>query len=766
MVAPAVKGPKKPDDVASLVVSFLQGIYKDNPTGLGVKDFQKKFPDICQESETWWLDYGYQTMKEALEAISPTHVVLKFNTQFQTWFVSLNPRSPKIDKDIMELILGQRAKPKKKRPMQSRPNRALASFNMNRQWAGKPSYNQSQYNNRRLNQGRNDSFIYSKPPEPARLSAYSRPSYSNANSFAAPYDPRASRGYSSSTSITRPSLPPQGPLRSPTTTQPSQAFRPSSQTPSKSAPYSGTSHNSSTRSTSPPRHVPPQPSPPAAAEPIVRRRDKDRTTTKTVDKIPDDEQTIARKSHIRQRLVFLLTRRHSEVKLLHLKNLYSHEFQEELNPEEFGYKSIAELVKDPQISVAIKLNVKSPAITISMRDSTPPNGKENVNTEATCADDNCNGLTKYQKKVDAIEPFNLKSMYNSLEPLKESTDSYLNMSSPCEEVIKYKTLRIVFKSPGSALPLDDWEMKYEQETRLRIRARDFGYKTTLEFFKALQEDAPIRVDLNDNSDFIAHIVREDLQNWVNAQLTKGLYRSMMAMDSLYEIVAMPDDLYSYNKLDDLIQADCHPISILSAKDYESMWIRLKEAKHIEAFLSIEASMTCYEDYKQKGLLKVPLQYVKPGFPCAVHDPSQKRWCRGLVLKAPDTVDKNYMIEVLLVDYGVTKQVAISEMLCILKTHQSREIGPIYSRLLGVVDKGMPTKSISTKAHSRMVLQEYTNPPVKLACKVVRRIAQTDIIPKHMPRYIAEISLFDTRRSEDVIIADLINVDGDSPDAAK
>lgn len=760
----------KPDEVACLVVSFLQGIYKDNPNGINVKEFTVKFPEICGEDSDWYKDYGYPSLKAALQAIEPEHVNLTHNKATNVWFVCLNPRSSKIDKDIMNLILGQRAKPKKRRNVQNRPNRALASFSMNRQWASKPSYNQSQYNNRRLNQERNDSFIYSKGPEPARPSLYNnnRHSYSNSNSGASPYDPRAGRSHSSVQNLSRPSPPPQGPLRSPTTPQPpNQTFRQSSQPVS----WSGTLSNKETSRTSPPRQA--QPSQPVV-EPIVRRKDKDYTTTKTVEKIPDDEQTIIKKNYIRQRLVFLLTRKHSEIKLLHLKNLYQYEFEEDLNPGEFGFKSIADLMKDPLISSHIKLNVKSPSITISMRNSTPSNGKENVNTEATCAESNCNGLTKDQKKMDAIDPFNLQNMTNSLEqfiePLKESTNSIENMATKCEDVVKYKILRIVFKSPSSLLPLDDWETKYEQETRLRIRARDFGYKTNLEFFKALQEDMPISVYYDDTNHYVATVVTEDLQNWVSGQLNRGYYKAMMSMDSLYEIVAMPDDLYTYNKLgDDLIEPNrqtskeikFHPVSILSAKDYESMWIRIKDAKNIESFLSIEASMTCYEDYKRKGLLKVPLQYVMPGFPCAVFDPAQRRWCRGMVLKSPETVDKNYMIEVLLVDYGITKQVAISEMLCILKNHQSCQVGPIYSRLLGVIDRGQ-----QGKAHSRMVLQEYTNPPVKLACDFRRKIKLTDSMTKHMPRYIAEICLCDTRRNEDVIIADLINVDGDSPDANK
>lgn len=784
--------PDHKDELAALVVSFLQQSYKDTPEGFTIRDFERLFPERVGEEKDWYKNYGCKNILHALENIQE-HVFVKPNSRGT--MVSLNLKSNKIDKDLLALIVGQKSTGKKRRPTYNRPSRAVASFSLNRQYSSskpKNSWNSQFSTSRRLNQDhRADSYMIKRAPEPVRPSVYSNNNYSSNNSSsirpAAPYDPRAASRISNSSPITGNLSQPRYPTATPPpkpysgSQQPQQNNFQSPQPPKPQPPFQSQQQQQQQQPQQQQQQQQPLKTPPKLAngasvqqqplplgsEPIFRRKDRDNSSSKASSEISEDPKLTQKKSYLRQRLVFLLTKKHAEIKIVHLKDLYKIEFDETLNQENYGYKSIHELLKDPSISPSIKVNAKAPHMTISIRDRTALDGKENLNSELNGwannnATINCNELTKSQAKVDAIEPFNLKNMLNTLEPLSELTKPgpmYSKIDDKINDIVKYKTIRIVFTSPNGTLPLEEWEARYEQESRLRLRVREFGFKTSLEFFKSLAKETPLKISLNANDEWIAIIDMVSLMDWVNQELSQGHYKAIMAMDSLYEIVALPNDLYTYKNVDELINICC-PVSILSAKRSSSMWIQIREAKKIEEHLSIEASMTCYEDYKNKGLLSAPKWFIHTGFPCAVYDPSQQRWCRGLILKAPNSIDKNYEVEVLLVDYAITRTVPVSDILCLLKNHLRRPVGPIHCRLLNVNDK-----ELTIRTRAKMILQEYTNPPVTLACKFVRKVPQedqTNQASKYLPRDSAEVCLIDTRR-EDLILAELITSnDGDSP----
>jgi len=713
-------------EIRALVLGFLQQSLKENPYGFSVADFERFFPEKCEEPRDWYKRYKLKSTLEALECIKED-INLTFNHRANTHFVSLNMKSDKVDPHLIDLITNQKSSSKKtsRRPS----SRALASFSLNRQYSG--PHSRSGYNSR-LNHGQQyrgeNSFIKKSSPPlvSSRPSIYAKPLPTS--SWMASGDPR-NRGSSASM------VPPQ--IKTPT---PSQAnLKPS---------------------------VPQTRPPSVTSQPVPRFTSsvqQPEPTSKVKDKEQDEDPTLVQKKiYLRQRILSLLTRKFSEIKLLHLNSVYSIEYSENIDPAAYGHKNFTNLMQDSHLSEHIQINYKPPFVTVSARKRAQLEGKENVasrqgnSTDSSTMNntsDKSNKISTTEAKFEAVDTFNLKTMIQSLEPLGSVKEPQPN-NLEIEDTVKYRTVRMIFKSPGSSLKLEDWLVKFEQESRVRIRISDYGCRTLLEFFKRLAKDLPIDVQLNRDDEWVAVADIGSLSEWLNKKLLDGHYRAVTSIESRYEQIAFPNDTYTYTESKDLMSAEYHPAFILSVKRSNSLWIQLRTPRKIEEHLSVEASMTCYEGYSGMSLLKVPKAFVKPGFPCAVFESTQQRWCRALILKASPTIEQNEEVTALLVDYGITRSYAISQLSCLVRKHLKLPVGPIYSRLSGIRDEC----SLSLQQRAKMILQEYTSPPVTLACKFLAAIPSQE--PDYLPRSCFEVKLVDTRHGKDCNLSDDINLPRD------
>lgn len=700
------------DELASLVVSFLQGSLKENPSGFSVREFERQFPEKSDEPRDWYKRYKVPNTLGALELIKE-HVIVAHDNYHGGSFVKLNPRSPLVDRHLVDLIVHQKESNKKRRAP-SRPSqsdRARASFALNRQYANhRYDGTASRLNQSNLyrHQNSHNSRLPPTPPTP-RPTIYER---DEPQTRAAPGDPRA-----------RSFVPPQ--IKPP-------------------RPSSISSHKTSTSSQS---TTTPAPSPtikPSIQSPCVKQQDTQ-----------DDPGLYQRKLYVRQRIVSMLNRRCPEIKLLHVARLYQAEYDENLDPASLGHKNLSGLFTDPVMKEQIELGFRVPFYFIYAKAT---NGKENVaqnGSSGKSPDDDQPAephvvRTYSRHKLEAIDPFNVKTMLMSLQPITNIKEPDLK-DKPVEDAVKYKTLRIIFRSANHRLKLDDWERKYEQESRLKIRIRDYGFKTLLEFFKHLALEMPIKIRLDKNDDWYAELELEQLSVWLESQMEHEHYKAMWVMDSNYELAALPTDTYNFVGTNDLKPSNNYdPVMILSVTDATHMWIQMRTPKKIEEHLCIESGMTCYEDYKKQGLFMVHDYFIRPGFPCAVFEESQQRWCRALLIKTPPLpVQGNDEVTALLVDYGLVRKYPIERLTCLMKQHLRLPVGLIYSTLAGI------SRTEKAERLARIVLTEYTSPPVTLACKVVGVLQANE--PKYLPSTLFEISLVDTRHGEDNNLAEEINL---------
>lgn len=696
------------DELASLVVGFLQQSLKENPSGFSLREFDRVFPERTDEPRDWYKRYKKSSTLGALELIKD-HVILSHDPHFGGNFIQLNPKSSKVDKHLVDLIVNQKTSTKKRRgsgrPSQS--DRARASFALNRQYSN--DRREGSYRSR-LNQShllRHENNYSNRPtPPPPRQTIYEDPA-----TRAAPGDPRASRNF----------VPPQ--------------IKPS-------RPSSIPSHKTTTTSRSTPTTAPSATVKPSVQSPAPKPQD-----------VQEDPGVYQRKLHVRQRILSMLTRRYSEIKLLHLANLYHLEYAENLDPASLGHKNLSGLFTDPVMKEQIELGFRVPFHFIYAK---AINGKENVAQNGSAGKSQDDQPVKphvirtYSRhKLEAIDPFNVKTMLLSLQPIKDIKEPDLKHKS-VEDAIKYKTLRIIFRSENHRMKLDDWERKFEQESRLKIRIRDYGFKTLLEFFKHLAQEMPIKIRLDKNDNWYAELELDNLSNWLHQQMAQEHYKVMWVMDSNYELAALPTDNYNFVGTKDLTPSeDYYPVMILSVSETNLMWIQMRTPRKIEEHLCIESGLTCYEDYKKQGLFKVHDYFIRPGFPCAVFEESQQRWCRALILRSPELpVQDNDEVIALLVDYGLVRRYPIERLSCLMKQHLRLPVGLIYSKLAGV------SGSERAERLARIILTEYTSPPVTLACRFVGALESNE--PKYLPNVLFEVTLVDTRHGKDSNLAEEIN----------
>lgn len=729
------------NDIKALVASFLTSKLKESPNGVSLEEFVKRFPTDADEPEDWFRRAGKKQPLEALQLVGDPVIVTQNNGRV---YISLNQRSELVDRHMADLVSNQKSSAKRRRgPAPARPHylRARDSFDMNRRYSNSSS--NDRHMRARLNYGdhpsRNDNYNNRSRPSPVTPPYYSNNSthfsWGNDSGRSAPGDPRSRASASNMMPPPmRPSIPNSSgpsPARQSVALPTAQFSRPES---------SRSSHQNSTAS-----------------------------VQKSHTREPDDPTLDSKKSAVRKRLLVLLTQKYRDVKLLYLNQLFEMEYKERIDPVALGHKTLTTLLQDPYFNEYIKITQVGPLLSVSARNMT--DGKENIatnngnlmsglidssqntndkNSEALA--DRSNHPTSLREKFRAIRPFNLETMLQSLEPLRDVKEIPLG-NNEVVDCIKYRTMRIIFKSqnPKLTLRLDDWEMKYQQEwnCKSKIQIRDFGHRTLLEFFKYLATQLPIKIRLNNNDEWIAVGDYEKLSSWLKKKMDEGAYRAITAIDAKYEQVAFPNEKYNYSELKDLPNQDYYPVIVMSVKMPFKFWVQIRTQKRVEDHLSIESSLVCYEDYKRKGFFSVPDQFVKPGFPCVAYDVMQQRWCRAIVLKVNDMKDDNTdCITAFLVDYAITKSFSRSQLLCILKSHLKRPVGLLYAQLYNVPEE-------STTA--RRILQEYTSPPVTLACKIIESlgVVKGDNNPS-LPRCCYSVTLIDTRQGKDCNIADDIN----------
>lgn len=691
------------NELQALVVSFLQQGLKDYPYGYSLSEFERIFPERMDEENDWYKRYNKRNLMEALESIQE-YIKVYYSQRSQQTFISLNLRSDKVDKHLVDLITNQRSSNKKRR--HGRPSasaKALSSFSLNRQYGSsnynrRPSYNSTRLNHRQDSHAQDSRLTQEVPTPPAktlRPSIYSK-TFVPDRARVSTADPRVK---SSAASMKPPQVP----------------------TYSKHSPSTPSAPSPITSNIPVKRLIPPKPS----VETIPKSTE-------------EDPVLVQKKSYLRQRIMSLLTRKFSEIKILHLNGLYQLEFEESIDPVALGHKGLTNLLQDPILSEYIQINHKAPFSTVSARKRTAE--KENVQVEK-----------KPSSKFETSDPFDIRSLKQSLEMAKATEQPLGDLA--IDETVKFKTLRLIFKSENSTLVINEWEERFYKESnnRLKVGYREYGFRDPLEFFQKLATELPINIMPNRQNQWVATVDFDILSDWLHEKLLAGRYRAITSIEARYELVGYPDDSYFYTDVKSLISETFQPVNILSIRSKDNtIWVALRVPKKIEEHLCVESSMTCYERQKDEDHMVVPKYFVKPGLPCAVYDNTQQRWCRALILKAPDNPERDHEITVLLVDYGVIRLCRISGLKGLLKTHLALPVGPILTRLSGVKD---PT-DFGVQHKARMVLQEYTSPPVTLACKFHIPIETNN--PSYLPKYCTEVVLFDTRHGNDCNLADAIN----------
>lgn len=740
------------EELESLVVSYLQSLLNEYPWGVPLAYFERTFAEKTEEARDWYTRFKARNTLQALQSI-PNAVNISNDNRTNGIIVSINKTSDKADPLLIDLIIGQKSSSKRKRPNASRATsqRVRDSFDLNR--------NSGRTNGFQPRIGSQPSGAYggsrysSQPPTarrpPPESNRSTRPP-SHDTSRSGSLDPRLRQASQGTPTQTRhAATPPIQPL------QPSQQF------------YSNQQSYPSPQNTSQRLFTPPKTSLPGInTHSLPRHSPVASATNQTSQKTPPEPQrrpaTIdpnleSKRTSLRQRLIQLLMMKSAEVKLLYLPYLYNDHYQEELDPKEYGHNSISTLLQDPFFSDYFKIDYKEVYSTVSLKIVGVNDGPvAPVNGNATGAQRNSSGpfgdhsrsMTDLQKKFNAIDTFSTSTMIKSLEPLP--TLKPVLGRNQIEEIILYRTMRLILTSKNQCLKLDEWERKYQQTWNYnnRIKISDYGCRTLLEFFKCLATELPIKTHLVDD-EWVAKSSVEAIKDWINTKLAQGKYKVLIVMDPKYDQVAYPGETYP---LQDTIGLDqeYYPVVIL-AVNRDRIWLQIRNQTRIKDHLTIETSLTCYEDHKKRDYFKVCPALVKVGFPCVAYDEIQQRWCRAMIIDVPKAVEENNIVTVFLVDYALKRKVSTSQLSCILKNHLKHPVGLVYAQLHGIDNDKV---DLATR-----MLKEYTSPPATLACKIVaskpKPRDEVDTIWS-LKKDIKTVILVDTRQGKDCNLADAIN----------
>lgn len=389
------------EELVAMVVGFLQKRIKENPNGMFLADFEHFFPIVMEETKDWYKRYK---VKNALEALKAVPEVAKVVIQNGNAHISLNKKSDKVDSSLLSLISEERNTKKSSRRPSSR---AAQSFGLNRTRTNNFKSNSYQY---RLNHGQQYRYdnlwqTSKSTSTPSRTQTLYNGSPGNSSRMAAG-DPRNRSSF----------VPPQVKTSSQASSISTSHYRSDNKSQSQAQSQNQSSYSSSqngrnrqTQSNSlPTQPLKPQQisSIPIPVKPIVEKAVEE-----------EDLATKVKKIYLRQRILSLLKSKFSEIKILFLSSLYQLEYDEKIDPKALGHPNLTTLLLDPQIKPYIQINFKTPFVTISAKHRGDTNSEPASNPAAPAV----NGTTKLakQEKLDAMDPFNIRTMMESLDPIGE-----------------------------------------------------------------------------------------------------------------------------------------------------------------------------------------------------------------------------------------------------------------------------------------------------------------------------------------------------------
>lgn len=765
-------------ELQALILAFLQQSLNDFPIGMTLRDFERHFPEKSDESQDWYKRYNCRDTVQALRLVPQ---VAKLTTGYGNQLkIELNTASKLHDTHLTDMVKGQKAKPRKNKARGARPmpcslNRRPQPGNFRRPIPGPYSRRPmpSAFNNSNTNW-----------PTKEQQSNNNRQSTTQTNSsFNSTTQSSTSEAFRTRTTPPESAFDSWGkpeviakPKAAPEVAKPKSAPEVVGAKPAPGA-FSAAKPQQALASAHASAHSHIKPSQFVSENNNIRREE-----APIIPKKPAPKDSTEHKEWLRQKIVDLFTRLSSEIKLLFLPSIYQTEYEEPLDPTEYGYSRITALFEDPILSKDIVINYKQPYTTISSRLKLRPDGKENringsspTSHNSTKTSNNHESLASLSQDnsidspFEAIDPFNLKIMQQSLQksfvPIKEKKINII----PIDEEIKYKTFRMIMTSK-IPLEIDKWQNNFEYQTKLSIRVSYYGFSNSEDFFKELVKDMPIKIERNHQGRLIATMTsQKDVTDWLNSKMAKNEYKSIYVLCDKYELIANPKDHFTFRRISPEMQTSGYiPVILCSAKNPSHIWLKLHTERLVEDQLFIESSMCAYQDYtvyntttKSTMLPGMPRFFVKVGLPCSVYDQHLNKWCRAIIVSIVESAQQNQDVDfmkvnLLLVDYGVErKNVPVKQLHCLLKDHMRVAVIPIQCHLEGVKPVVEEESEVQGEwsGRAKVILQEYVNPPSLLACRFIseREAKEKISVDAHLPLTSWGVELCDTRGDEDCFL---------------
>lgn len=396
--------PDDVDELRALVVGFLQQSIKDNPNGFALEQFERIFPDRCDEPRDWYKRYGKSNALDALKCIVGDSISVRPSRG--TYQISLIVSGSGVDKDLLSLIVGQKTSSKKSSRGRGR-YQSFVALNQIRSHRTTPS----QFRPRR-NSPDNSCYYNDRRPSSASIGP-PRPQPTSYNSMSqnrsGPYssDPRRLSQLQSSSLMTSEArsqsvigsqnIQPQVTSRSPSTSTTSPSNITSLKWQSPSTTVSPQQQSISTKQSTNDSQV-------LRTINLVNQNFQEPSSTpKNVTRIDSNPEVERKKDILAQRISRLMSTRTNDLKLLHLSSLYKLEFEEEIKAQDYGYNSLTELLRDPVLTKQFEINCHAPFF--SLRRRLP-------GSETSCQEE---AISSNLSKVTVADPFNLKKMISSLQ---------------------------------------------------------------------------------------------------------------------------------------------------------------------------------------------------------------------------------------------------------------------------------------------------------------------------------------------------------------
>lgn len=691
-------------EIRGIVTSFLQTKLNEKRS-FTIAEFDRLFPTVCDEDYDWYKRFGKSNSLECIQLVSDAVNISYYNGIPN---ISLNLASKTLDNHLVDLITHQKTS-NKKRPT----SRAKSSFSLNRRFDNQRN-NYHSFSNQN-NYSRNNSNNRSSQPPPAQgnsqenKSGYFREAPHAANRRTTNSNGQSQNYNNNSDWTTQTQAQPIKTNLDPRLSQ--QQSLDNGIKPLVTHNSNQTANNSDQSATKRPAIQGNSNS----IKPVIQSsklalsiKKTNLTVASKKDKQENTNPVIeALKDHLRQRLERLLDLRNQEFRLMSLCDFYKQEFEETLDPRKYGHDGIVTLLLDPMISshVCVDFN-DSPYVTIRSRFMKTRRAAEDLNNK------------------ESIELFNFKGMKNCLdtylEPPKDLKPK--RKAIPIEDIVKFKTVRIISQQPDKRLNLEDWVEAFEFETKLHLNISDYGFTKHDEFYQELAKDTPITLSRDTNGDLIGEVFHQNLEFWIRTEIDKGNFKCIISLSKDYDRVAFPGDEFNYYKKQDN-SVQYHKVSILSAKKDSEIWLMPRNPKAFQDLTIIGTTLSSYNDFrKQEMTLRLPRCFRISGCACAVYDEIENKWSRGVIVKR--ITDEE--VVVLLVDYGKEKIYPGTALWCLMKTHLNIPVVPFCASF----KSGLNCDKVSP--HFKKIMQEYSNSDDILACKIFEE-RECNYSPIYLPK---------------------------------